>query len=495
VGDGHVIRRVSILLILALAACEGELVDPVGQGGAITGRVVDGANGTPVSGALVTTSPDVGRATTDDQGRYRISGIPLGAGTAAVMVEATHAGFDRAVVSVALSKATPTISLDLLLPRLGSGLDEGALRVEVTDLAGRPVAQAIVRAIDLLGRTVAAAVADTEGAVRFDLPSGRYRIDARGGGELAGIRAETNIDVTRHRDVTVHLALGRFDVRTSVRGNAIRDCVAEGDTVEFQVDVLNGEDVVLPDVVIHDTLSGPLARRLTPGEIVIDRELFPDATVIVNPDGFSFSVHLGRVAPSADWIEAFRFVVLTRSQAAAWCDRATARATTPLGGVLIARATTSCSTSTLPVVLGIDNDDGFLDGNGDFRAEKETFRVGEGGPARPTEFIYRVALTNGCRSDTRLAYTGIRVSDQIAPTTGNIAFREVLAGYPTMGRVVSSSDGELTWWVDKLLAGQTAEIRFRAEALSAGEAVNLVEATATEITGSVRNEETTTITP
>lgn len=246
------------------------------------------------------------------------------------------------------------------------------------------------------------------------------------------------------------------DLRVSVT-RSISPCILLGDPREFAVDLRNDGDAALDGVVLHDTLTSPAAfrRPLVRSDVVIDRERFPDAEVTVNPDGFSFSVHLGRVAADGAWRRAYTVSLPAGVTRGVWCNRAVAldgEGHRLAGG-------TGCMTTTLVLSFHVDQEDGVLAPDGSFDGEPETFRVGD-------VLAYRIEVRNdNCET---LARAGVAVETDPA---GIVAYRDPVAGFPTRGTVTETGRERLVWEIGDLAFEQSAVLVIRAEALAEGETV------------------------
>ena len=281
-----------------------------------------------------------------------------------------------------------------------------------------------------------------------------------------------------------------------IRKTAIDAVITAGDSARFRVEVANLGSANLTNVVIRDTLdvgllfAGPPPRRVGSGDVRINAANCPGCTVVINADSITFTLTIPTLTPGG-FREVFTLVVPATTTPGTFCNRVTARASRPSGELV--ETDIACIT-VLPgaVEFDVSNEDGFRDAAGVFQSAKEVFRVGDGSAARPNELIYQVIITN--RSATFTA-TNVVVRDFVAPNSGIIEFREVIAGFPTRGTVSGTSNAGFTWNIGTLGPGQSAEIQFRAEALRPGDDVNRVELTADQISGSRRDEEPTTVVP
>lgn len=282
-----------------------------------------------------------------------------------------------------------------------------------------------------------------------------------------------------------------LDLRTLVADPI--GCIFEGDPVGFEVDVQNLSDAPIQGVVVHDTLSPAesFARPLESSDVIVDRERFPDAVVTVDPDGFSFSVSLGVLPPTAEasgdgFVRAYSVSLPASSVRGIRCNRIVGRRGDgdPFG------EDTGCVTETLAIQLDLDNEDGILRPDGTFDATVETFHVGDGGDEGPDGLVYRIEIRNGsCAtlSDARVV-TGL-------DPAGVVAYREPLEGYPTAGTVTESSDERIVWDIGDLEFDEPVVLLIRAEALAAGTAVHRVELSISALSGPVIDEESTVVEP
>lgn len=282
-----------------------------------------------------------------------------------------------------------------------------------------------------------------------------------------------------------------MDLRTLAGGPI--GCIFEGDLVGFEVDVQNLSDAPIQGVVVHDTLSPAesFARPLESSDVIVDRERFPDAVVTVGPDGFSFSVSLGGLPPTAEasedgFVRAYSVSLPASSLRGTRCNRIVGfdGDGAPFGEA------TGCVTETLAIQLDVVNEDGVLRPDGSFDATVETFHVGDGGDERPDGLVYRIEIRNGsCPT-----FSDARVVARLDPA-GVVAYRGPLEGYPTAGTVTESSDERVVWDIGDLEFDAPVELLIRAEALAAGAAVHRIELSIAELSGPVIDEEPTVVEP
>jgi uncharacterized repeat protein (TIGR01451 family) len=265
-------------------------------------------------------------------------------------------------------------------------------------------------------------------------------------------------------------------------------CIAAGIELPFTVRIANEGPEPETGIVLHDTLDSGFSRILDADDVVVDRSTFPDAVVILNPDGRSFRVELGTVPPM-DPAEVYT-VTLPASAAGVFCNRVSAvgEAGDPLANDI------SCVTNTLAIEIDVVNEDGMIVGS-TFTPDPEVFHVGDGGPDRPDALVYRVVVANHHCGSLGFPLGNSSLTSIVGARSGAMEFREVLAGFPSRGSVVSSFASGLVWSIGTLAPGEEAEIRFRAEAIQAGEDVHRIELTVPQLTGTLVNEEPITILP
>lgn len=107
-----------------------------------------------------------------------------------------------------------------------------------------------------------------------------------------------------------------LDVLKTVRNGPIE----HGETFVFDVDLINTDSSVVIGVVVADTLDshfGPVTREA----IEIDSIRFPQARAIVDPGGQSFTVDLGTVPPTDDFVGAFSLTVRLPQANGVYCNR------------------------------------------------------------------------------------------------------------------------------------------------------------------------------
>jgi uncharacterized repeat protein (TIGR01451 family) len=278
-----------------------------------------------------------------------------------------------------------------------------------------------------------------------------------------------------------------------IRKTTVDAAITAGDSARFIVELANFGSAALTNVVVRDTLDAALVlqgRKLQSGDIRLHATNCVGCTVTINADSFTFSVTVPTLSPG-NFREVYRLVVPSTTVPGLFCNRVTARATTP-GGDLV-ETDIACIT-ILPgaVEFDVSNEDGFRDAGGVFQSAKEIFRVGDGGAARPNDLIYQVIITN---RSTVFTATNVVVVDRVAPNTAIIAWVATITGFPTRGSVGSTSAAGFTWTIGTLGPLQSAEIQFRAEALLAGNDFNRVTLTADQISGARVDEEPTTVIP
>src|SRR5512147_2281584 len=100
--QGGSMRRLFGLIVPAVLTC-AVAPPPAAQGGSVVGRVLDTA-GAPLVHAMVTIEAIGARATTDEQGRYELRGVPAGA----YSVRARLLGFVPQILRVTVGEGQPT---------------------------------------------------------------------------------------------------------------------------------------------------------------------------------------------------------------------------------------------------------------------------------------------------------------------------------------------------------------------------------------------------
>ncbi|MFN2384478.1 MAG: carboxypeptidase regulatory-like domain-containing protein [Gemmatimonadota bacterium] len=308
-------------------------------------------------------------------------------------------------------------------------------------------------------------------------------------GSWCNIATVTDLDNSFDADTLCHeVRQSLLDVRKTARDAVL----SGGATAVFDIEIANLGSAPLTGVVVSDTLDATFGRKLTSTDIAINAAVFPTATVTINPDSFSFSINVGTLNPTA-FVRVATVSIPTPTRAGVFCNRVTSRGTNPVG-TLIETDIACVTTTPPPIEFDVSNEDGFRDAGGVFQSSKETFRVGDGGAARPDSLIYQVIVTNR----SAFTATGVRVVDAVAPNNGNIVCRTILTGFPTRGTTTPAAPAcnttGFTWNIGTLPGGASAEIQFRAEALAPGSNVgNRVTLTADQLTGAIVDEEPTTV--
>lgn len=271
---------------------------------------------------------------------------------------------------------------------------------------------------------------------------------------------------------------GLLDIRKTVEDAVI----VAGSNAIWTVEVENGGSATLNDVVIADTVDQDLlARDLEEGDIVVDEDNFPGATVTITGSN-TFEVALGDLDPTG-FIEAYTVSVPTVGQDGTFCNRVTVTGETGAGDELT-ETDISCVTLSVSIEMDVSNEDGFIDDGGQFVSDKEIFVVGESGD----DFVYRIQVTN----QSTFTATNVEVEDEVAPNSGIFIF-EAIIGTPTHGTVSGESDSGFFWDIGDLGPGEVAQLDFSAIAERTGNDVNRVKLTADQLTGVQTDEEPTTI--
>jgi len=179
-------RFIQIGLLTLLAVTLAFSQEP---GGSVSGTVVDADTQVSVGGAVVV-MPGVGQVTTDEAGRFRISGVGPGRHT----IQAVRSGMamplrDRSVSTVTLRPGEDVRNVRLSLAPFG------VIRGRITGDDGNPLSGALVEALiagyergkrAFTAPSLPAGIlnysrkTDTNGEYRFELPQGVYYIKAQG---------------------------------------------------------------------------------------------------------------------------------------------------------------------------------------------------------------------------------------------------------------------------------------------------------------------------
>lgn len=368
----------------------------------------------------------------------------------------------------------------------------------VTGVDEQPLAGALV-SLSPGGRTT---VTDATGRYRFEMasvgeafPEFSVRIE-REGYETVVLGVVVGINGTAVADVTLHAVPEPPPPGPEPSGGIAVDsfsadavgCIAPGTIVDYTVTIANGGPGPSPAIVLHDTLDTTFGRALTEADVIVDRQNFPDAVVSLDPGGRSFRVELGSL-PVTSATEVYTVRLPVGPAVGVHCNRVSA--VDPEGGVL--SDVTSCVTNTLAIRIDLENEDGAIVG-GAFTPGPEVFHVGDGGPLRPDGLVYRVVVTNGGCFPLGTMSQPVSLTTIAGAASGAVEFRDVLPGFPNRGSIVSSSAGGFVWSIGTLAPGEEAEIRFRAEAIAAGEDVHRVELLVPQI-GMKVHEEPITILP
>lgn len=176
--------------------------------GAVEGRVLSAADGRPIVGAVVATTPATVTALTDAGGRFEIAGIPLDATERRLSVTAVKPGFSAASTVVSLDPVSARVEVDLPLVPIGSPPSSGAtLSVRVLH-RDAPVRGARVEVLHPSGERVAETTSDAEGFALFgEVEPGSWTV--RGSATIAGRPFEgfAGITIEPGRDALVEVHL------------------------------------------------------------------------------------------------------------------------------------------------------------------------------------------------------------------------------------------------------------------------------------------------
>lgn len=214
--------------------------------GRVEGTVLDDA-GVPVVGATVkldgnrrsgNKEPWSATATTDDNGKYAIDGVPPGTFTAKVDATDTRGG-DSTEVTVRPNAASTG---DLELNR-----NDGALGGKVTDDAGTAVSGAQVVLKDAAGKQIGSTDTNDDGVYEFaDLRPGEYIVEVVGTEKYGAKSESAQVEPAAkgNRDLQVSRADGSVEGKVvDEEGLGVEGAIVTiyGDGVEKQLDPTNAE--------------------------------------------------------------------------------------------------------------------------------------------------------------------------------------------------------------------------------------------------------------
>jgi hypothetical protein len=89
----------------------------------------------------------------------------------------------------------------------------------------------------------------------------------------------------------------------------------------------------------------------------------------------------------------------------------------------------------------------------------------------------------------------VSLTSVTAARSGRLELRAILPGFPDRGMVDSTTVAGFVWTIGSLEPDEAAEIRFRAEAVGAGDEVHRASLTFSSLSGEIVNEEPVTILP
>ncbi|CAN5154639.1 hypothetical protein BH18GEM1_BH18GEM1_05670 [soil metagenome] len=110
-----------------------------------------------------------------------------------------------------------------------------------------------------------------------------------------------------------------IDIRTYV----VEGGAGEQGGVKFRVEVLNAAGHAVREVIVHDTLDAAFGYVVSEEALRIDRSHFPEATFAIDPTQRSFSVSLGEIETTQDFVRAFDLTIPPPSEDGVWCNRVT----------------------------------------------------------------------------------------------------------------------------------------------------------------------------
>ncbi|MDX1661441.1 MAG: carboxypeptidase-like regulatory domain-containing protein, partial [Gemmatimonadota bacterium] len=241
---------VALALPLAVACADDEGATPPGQDptpttGTISGTVTNAADGSPIVGALVGTSPATTTALTDAQGNYSITNIPIpSSGSASFAVTASKEDFTSNSTSVTLSASSPTATANIQLsqPAQPTPPTTGNLNVLVTNRNGDAMSDASVTVNDAGGNEVATASTDANGFALFsDLDAGAYTVTATKTISGIAFQASGGANVDAGETAFLQLTLSR-DFDQSVFPNIDGESITLGDGSDIDLVPVPGGD-------------------------------------------------------------------------------------------------------------------------------------------------------------------------------------------------------------------------------------------------------------
>ena len=195
---------------------------PTGQ---LRGRIVDGGDDSPVSGALVAVvGLDVSPQLSDAEGQFVTYGLPEGE----VVLEVSHPEFETA-------QCTATVPSDTECWLVPSSLD-GRLQVLAVDRAGEPVPEV---PITLRGPEEHRLISDQSGSARVEsLQPGTYTAHVDDPGFLIAV---AEVDIGERQQATVQIRVVRKPSRPSV--------VLKNKQIALrrQISFATGSDEILPN--------------------------------------------------------------------------------------------------------------------------------------------------------------------------------------------------------------------------------------------------------
>ncbi len=271
-----------------------------------------------------------------------------------------------------------------------------------------------------------------------------------------------------------------------------------GSLDSFQVEIANLGSATLTNVTISDSMDirlyAPDSPRLTASQIHLNTTNFPGATVSAvdnsDPAFDRFTVTIPSV-PAAGFKQVYRVVFQSSSTPGTFCNRVTAKATTP--STTFTETDIACVT-ILPgaVEFDVTNEDGTLSG-ATFSPVKEAWHVGENGDA----FVYEVTVTN----QGPFQATSVVVTDAVAVNGTGTATCQAIKTSLTSGPAASLAAAPATcnfgngwrWVVGTLLPGEGIRLVFTATAVAPGNDENRVTVTSDQVNPGPDNEPTSIV--